>query len=85
MDFVSHRSWISLQLNENPSWFEERGLNSLGILGFLFAAANVTGASEFLETAEMLCSKHNYDLNMINQRMIAADDVNFSTYGERAP
>ena len=69
---------LAAQLNNDPRWFEERGLNSLMILGFLFAGYSATGNSTYLEVADELWTSHQYELNVVNQRITAANDVNFS-------
>lgn len=53
------------QLNHNPAWREERGLNSLSILSFLKVAEHVTGDKRFKEAADRLIREHAYDMNVL--------------------
>ena len=59
--------WAPAELNDDPVWYEERGVNSIMILGFLMAAFSVTGDKAFATAVCDLVQNHNYDVNMINQ------------------
>ncbi len=50
-------------LNHDPSWWEERGLNSLSILAYLRAAAHITGDAKYDDAADGLIRNHSYATN----------------------
>jgi hypothetical protein len=50
-------------LNEDPNWWQERGLKSLSILCYLTVAAHITGERKYLETARELVERHGYAHN----------------------
>jgi hypothetical protein len=50
-----------------PPRYEERGLNSAMIVGFLLAAYDVTGDAKFAVALSGLVRDHAYDVNMVNQ------------------
>jgi len=50
-------------LNNNPMWWSERGLNSLSILTYLAVAAHVTGDSKYTAASRELIDKHGYAHN----------------------
>ncbi len=50
-------------LNHNPVNWEERGMNSLGILSFLTIAHHVSGDAKYLQAKEELIRKHCYAMN----------------------
>ena len=52
-------------LNHNPDWLEERGLNSLSILAYLKIAGHVTGNPRYQEAARKLIEQHAYDANVV--------------------
>jgi hypothetical protein len=70
--------WAPKDLNENPKWFFERGLNSLELLSYLKVAEHVTGDDKYLKTARELIDKHGYARNTINQKIVIAGEVNHS-------
>ena len=51
------------QLNHNPLWMVERGLNSLSMLSYLTVAEHVTGDAKYGKLIEQLRAKHGYDIN----------------------
>lgn len=65
-------------LNENPIWEEERGLNSLSILSHLKVAYHMTGDPKYQAAYEQLIKKHHYLLNAITQKMLPPYEVNHS-------
>jgi hypothetical protein len=52
-------------LNRNPVWWEERGLNSLSILSYLKTAEHITGEAKYADAARRLIDGHNYDINVL--------------------
>jgi hypothetical protein len=50
-------------LNENPYWWQERGLKSLSILCYLSVAAHVTGDKKYDVAARELIDHHSYAHN----------------------
>lgn len=50
-------------LNQNPQWWEGRGLNSLSILAYMVVAEHVTGDMKYAEAIEYLRRKHSYEAN----------------------
>jgi hypothetical protein len=52
-------------LNKDPSWSEERGINSLSILSFLRIAAHVTGDAKYDRVADELVREHGYATNCL--------------------
>lgn len=53
------------QMNGNPQWWVERGLNSLSILSYLAVAAHVTGEARYWDVAMDLVRKHGYAQNLM--------------------
>ena len=52
-------------LNHNPVWWEERGLNSLSMLAYLAVAEHVTGGGEkYRQAARHLIDEHAYLTNV---------------------
>ncbi|NOX53443.1 MAG: hypothetical protein GXP27_03195 [Planctomycetes bacterium] len=66
--------WAPEQLNRNPEWINERGLNSLEILSHLKVSAHITGRKRYRQAARELIEKHGYAINTIRQKMIAPYD-----------
>jgi hypothetical protein len=50
-------------LNDDPDWWAERGLNSLSVLTYLSVAHHVTGDEKYRDTYMMLIEDHQYALN----------------------
>lgn len=59
--------WSPTLMNDDAAWFEERGLNSAMIIGFLLAAFSVTREDRFAEALSSLVIEHDFDVNIINQ------------------
>ena len=53
------------QLNGNPQWWVERGLNSLSMLSYLAVAAHVTGEARYWDVAMELVRRHGYAQNLM--------------------
>lgn len=76
------------ELNTDPRWFVERGLNSLSMLSYLYTAAHITGDAKYFVAADSLIRKHGYLQNQMNvkaQRGVGAgnqsdDEMAFMCY-----
>jgi len=55
-------------LNDDPRWFDERGLNSIEMLCYLRVAMHICGDKRFSDAYENLIDKHHYLLNTLNYR-----------------
>jgi hypothetical protein len=53
------------ELNGNPKWYVERGLNSLSMLSYLNVAFHLTGDKKYRDVAEELREKHSYHINVL--------------------
>jgi hypothetical protein len=70
--------WDPHTLNDRPHWYDERGLNSMQILGFLSAAYRITGNETYAAVFMDLVDNHGYSENMINLKITQPSDVDFS-------
>jgi hypothetical protein len=76
--------WSPTELNTEPSWADERGLNSLQILTYLVSAYQLTGNKTFMEAWQTLYNESyhgvptDYGRNMINQKITFPLDDNYS-------
>ncbi|CAF3331636.1 unnamed protein product [Rotaria socialis] len=70
--------WNPIQINNDSYYQESRGLNSLQIFAFLLQTYAYTGDERFLDGVNLLIQSYQYDINLINQKMIAVCDNNFS-------
>ena len=52
-------------LNHNPSFWEERGINSLSILTYLRVAEHMTGDTKYAAAAQKLIRDHGYAANVL--------------------
>ncbi len=50
-------------LNQNPKWWEGRGLNSLSILSYLVVSQHITGDAKYADAIEYLRKQHSYEAN----------------------
>ncbi len=57
--------WGPQFLNEDPAWFEQRGLNSMEILSHLKVAYTLTGDRKYLKAYEELIEKYHYLQNTL--------------------
>jgi len=57
------------QLNNNPAWFPERGLNSLSMLSYLAVAEHVTGDPKYRDAAKDLVNNHGYAMNLMYPKL----------------
>jgi len=53
------------ELNHNPRWFVERGLNSLSMLSYLNVALHMTGDTKYRDAAKRLHDEHSYHINAL--------------------
>lgn len=65
-------------LNDNPGWEEERGLNSLSILAYLKATYHMTGDQKYQDAYENLVQKHHYLLNVLHLKQLPPYSINHS-------
>lgn len=66
-------------INDDPAWWEERGLNALSILSYLKVAEHITGHRRYAEKYRELIDKHHYLLNAVRQKVAEPwDGVNHS-------
>ena len=52
------------QLNHDPAWWQERGLNSLSLLSYLRVAERVSGDARYAAIADRLIEEHAYASNV---------------------
>lgn len=72
--------WNPAEINNSPSWQEGRGPNSVQILAWLVQGLAVNGGNTtFVEKLNYLLSEPvRYDVNLLNAKMLAVCDSNFS-------
>lgn len=70
--------WAPRDLNDNPRWMPERGLNSLELLSYLKTTEHITGDEKYRLAARELIDKHHYALNTIYQKIVTPVEVNHS-------
>ncbi|CAF4863130.1 unnamed protein product [Rotaria sp. Silwood1] len=70
--------WNPLQINNDSYYQESHGLNSLQIFVFLIQTYADSGDKRFLDAVSLLIQPYQYDINLINQNMIAVCDNNFT-------
>lgn len=56
-------------INDDPLWWEERGLNALSILSYLKIAEHIVGHARYREMYRELIEKHHYLLNTLQQKV----------------
>lgn len=54
-------------MNRNPAWIDERGLNSLSMLTYLIIAEHITGDPKYREPYLELALDHGYGMNGMTQ------------------
>lgn len=57
------------QLNQNPAYMGERGLNSLSILSYLAVAHHMTGDAKYRDAFDMLVRDHGYAMNLMQPKI----------------
>jgi hypothetical protein len=70
--------WAPEYLNNNQSWYDERGVNSLQIISWLLSAYRITQDIKFMDALTLLVTKYGYGINLINQKITQPSDDNFS-------
>lgn len=66
-------------INDDPEWWEERGLNSLSMLAYLKIASHICGHERYAAKYRELVEKHHYLLNAVSQKVaVPWWDVNHS-------
>jgi hypothetical protein len=58
-------------LNEDPRWFDERGLNSTELLCYLKVAHHLCGDRKYADAYDGLIKNHHYLINTLNYRRMA--------------
>ncbi len=61
--------WAPEKLNDDPKWWEERGLNSLEILSHLRVAIHLTGEERYERAYRELIEKHRYAINTLEAKV----------------
>ena len=61
--------WHPKFINDDPTWWEERGLNALEILAFLKVADHIVGGTKYDKAYRELIEKHHYLLNTVRQKV----------------
>jgi hypothetical protein len=61
--------WAPEKLNDDPKWWQERGLNSLEILSHLKVAMHIVGEPRYEKAYRELIQKHHYALNTLNAKI----------------
>jgi Predicted periplasmic ligand-binding sensor domain len=57
------------QLNHNPRWWQERGINSMSILCYLAIAEYITGDAKYAAASRELIDQHSYAANVTNPKV----------------
>jgi len=57
------------EINFDPRWFIERGLNSLSMLSYLATTAHITGDAKYRTVADSLINRHGYLQNVMNMKV----------------
>jgi hypothetical protein len=61
--------WNPKALNDDPHWWEERGINALEILAYLKIAAHLTGDPKYEAKYQELITKDHYLLNTVTEKV----------------
>ncbi|MBI3920820.1 MAG: hypothetical protein HY318_05320 [Armatimonadetes bacterium] len=70
--------WAPESLNDNPRWWEEKGLNSLEVLAYLKVTQHLTGDGKYERAYRELVTQHHYALNTVDQKITVEGEVNHS-------
>jgi hypothetical protein len=62
--------WSPEDINDDPTWWQERALNSMEILSHLRVALHLTGEARYAEVYESLIREHHYLLNAAEARVV---------------
>ncbi|CAF1036102.1 unnamed protein product [Adineta steineri] len=63
--------WNPIQINDDSRYQDDRGINSLQILAYLIQTYGYSGDEPFLDRANLLIESYQYNVNLINQKMVA--------------
>jgi hypothetical protein len=61
--------WHPKYINDDPTWWEERGLNALEMLGYLKIAEHICGDAKYGQKYRELIEKHHFLLNTVDQKV----------------
>jgi hypothetical protein len=61
--------WAPEKLNDDPKWWEERGLGSLSMLSHLKVAIHIVGDARYEKAYQDLIQKHHYALNTLKAKI----------------
>ncbi len=56
-------------LNNDPMWWQERGLKSLSLLSYLLVAEHMTGDAKYADAAKELIEVHGYRANLMHYKI----------------
>ncbi|CUG82690.1 Hypothetical protein, putative, partial [Bodo saltans] len=70
--------WGPQDLNNDPFWYDERGVNSAQILIYLVTAYGITENEMFADAFWYLVDEAHYDENIIDLKITQPSDINFS-------
>lgn len=70
--------WDPEDLNDDPFWYDERGVNSNQILTYLVNAFAITEMEVFRDAFNFLVDEHHYDVNLIDLKITQPTDINWS-------
>jgi hypothetical protein len=70
--------WNPIDVNNNSNFQDDRGMNSIEILTYLLQIYAYNGEERFLDGVKLLIESYQYDVNIINRKMIAVCDGDFS-------
>lgn len=71
--------WSPAWLNDDPDWYDNRGVNSVEILAWIAAADVVTNGTNplFRNAFQYLTAEHGYLVNLINAKITEPDGLRF--------
>lgn len=70
-------------LNEDPRWWAERGLNSMSMLTYLSIAQHVTGDAKYRDAYERLVNEHHYAQNSTPMPKLQAGPGSFVQFDDK--
>lgn len=70
-------------LNDDPAWWAERGLNSFSVLTYLSVAHHITGDERYHEAYEYLIREHKYALNGMVMPKLQAGPGSFVQFDDK--
>ena len=66
--------WDPATLNDNPEWYDERGIGSLEILSYLSSAYRITKNATYAAAFDDLVANHSYADNLLNAKIMQPGD-----------